>query len=59
MTIPDYQALMHPVLEIVQDVETPTKQIIEQVASKLNLSDEEIEETIPSGRTSLLANRVH
>lgn len=59
MAIPDYQTLMRPVLEIVQDVETPTKQIIEDIARRLNLSPEDIEETIPSGRTSLLANRVH
>ena len=59
MTIPDYQALMRPILEILQDTEMQTKNIIENVAGRLDLSEEEIEVTIPSGRTSLLASRVH
>ena len=59
MPIPDYQTLMRPVLGLALDKEMPAKDIIEGIATLYKISPEEREALIPSGRTTLLANRVH
>ncbi len=59
MPVPDYQTLMRPVLGLVLDKETPTREITQNIADLYKLTSEEREERIPSGTTTLLANRVH
>lgn len=59
MAIPDYQMLMRPVLEVLADGEERTAATVrELVASALEITAEEREEMLPSGKQSLFANRV-
>lgn len=59
MSIPDYQTLMKPVLQVLSTVEVlPMRDLTERVSNDLGLSDDERRETITSGM-SLIANRVH
>jgi restriction system protein len=59
LAIPDYQTLMLPVLSLAAEGETRVPEVAEKIANQLNLSEEEREETLPSGRTRVLNNRVH
>lgn len=59
MPIPDYQSLMRPVLECVEDGEKPIRIIIDELADKFELTVEEREVMLPSGRVTLFASRVH
>ncbi|MEJ7935269.1 winged helix-turn-helix domain-containing protein, partial [Sphingobium sp. AN558] len=59
MAIPDYQALMLPVLQAAEAGETRVPDVAKQVADVLGLSDAEREEMLPSGRQRLLHNRIH
>lgn len=60
MTVPDFQSLMRPLLECAQDGrEVRTSDCVEVIADKLELSQEDREEMLPSGRQLLLMNRVH
>ena len=59
MTIPDYQSVMLPLLEIVSDdKEHNIREIIDRVAEKFQLNEEERRELLPSGRQAALDNRV-
>ena len=59
MPIPDYQTLMRPVLEVLAGSDVISmRDLTEQVATNLGLTEEERRETITSGM-SLIANRVH
>lgn len=57
--IPDYQTLMRPVLETVASDERYIGDVITEIGEKLKLSDEELNEPVPSGKKTVLANRVH
>lgn len=59
MTIPDYQTLMLPVLRISAEGVTRMADVAERVADELNLSPEERERLLPSGRQRVLHNRLH
>jgi restriction system protein len=59
MTIPDYQTLMRPVLEVAAQGETSVKACTAALADKLGLTDEDRGAFLPSGRQSVFANRVH
>jgi restriction system protein len=59
MAIPDYQTLMLPVLEHAAQGETSVQNCIAALAKKLELSDDERSELLPSGRQTVFANRVH
>lgn len=59
MAIPDYQALMLPVLAIAADGETRVPEAAAVLADQLGLSEHEREEMLPSGKQRLLHNRVH
>ena len=59
MTIPDYQSLMLPVLQIAARGETRVPAAAEVLADELGLSAEQREEMLPSGRQRLLHNRMH
>ncbi|MBZ2163326.1 restriction endonuclease [Alteromonas stellipolaris] len=59
--IPNYQQFMRPFLEVVQASngnEVKLRDAINQLADKFNLSEEERNETLPSGRQSVLDNRI-
>lgn len=59
MTIPDYQTLMLPVLEIAAQGETSVPQVEAEIAARFGLSEAERQEMLPSGRQRLLHNRIH
>ncbi len=57
--IPDYQTLMRPVLECAEHGEVHIREVIDRLADKFELTEEERQEMLPSGRQSRFANRVH
>ncbi len=60
MAIPDYQSFMQPVLAfIAAGEEHQIKNVISFLADQLHLTDEDRATMLPSGKQSLLANRVH
>ncbi len=59
MTIPDYQSLMLPVLEISAKGETSVPQVEAEIAIRFGLSEAERHELLPSGRQRVLHNRIH
>lgn len=59
MTIPDYQALMLPVLRHAAGGETRVPEVAERIADELGLSIAERDELLPSGRQRVLHNRIH
>jgi len=59
VAIPDFQSLMRPVLVMLADgEERPVPVIRDTLAEQFGLTDEELEEQIPSGRARKYANRV-
>jgi restriction system protein len=59
MPIPDYQTIMKPVLQVLNDADViSVRDLTERVSNDLRLTEEERRETITSGM-SLIANRVH
>lgn len=59
MAIPDYQALMLPLLRIARDQETRVPDAARQIAGLLGLTNEECEEMLHRGRQRVLHNRIH
>lgn len=59
MAIPDYQALMLPLLSIAADGESRVPAAANIIADRLGLTEEEREEMLPSGKQRLLHNRMH
>lgn len=57
--IPDHQTLMRPVLECAKDNEVRIGDIVDPLADRFELSEEEREELLPSGKQTRFANRVH
>lgn len=57
--IPNYQTLMRPVLECASEGEAKISNVVELLANKLNLTDEERAQLLPSGKQTTFANRVH
>lgn len=57
--IPDYQTLMLPVLQEAADGEISTRDVIEKLAEKYRLSEEEREQLLPSGKQRTFDNRVN
>ncbi len=59
MPIPDYQAIMLPLLSLATDGKEPfLRDAIEFLADQLGLTDEERREHLPSGRQAVFTNRV-
>ncbi|HPD56244.1 MAG TPA: restriction endonuclease [Smithellaceae bacterium] len=59
MAIPDYQSIMLPLLELLSDSKEHTfREMVEFLASKFNLTDEERKELLPSGQQAIFDNRV-
>jgi restriction system protein len=59
MAIPDYQALMMPVLALAGQGEVRVRDAVERIGAELGLSAEEREELLPSGMQTVFSNRVH
>lgn len=59
MALPDYQTLMLPVLESATPGELSVRDCIAALADKLDLSQGERSELLPSGKQAVFANRVH
>ena len=59
MAVPDYQTLMRPAL-VATDANEPQgqPQIRDTVAAAMNLTDEDRQVLLPSGRQEMFANRV-
>ncbi|MFC3706272.1 restriction endonuclease [Devosia honganensis] len=57
--IPDYQTLMLPLLQIAQEGELSTRDAIEKLATTYELTDEERENLLPSGKQRTFDNRVN
>ena len=59
MPIPDFQSVMLPFLEILQDgKERIMRELTEALAVRFGLTDEERQELLPSGQQTLFSNRV-
>lgn len=57
--IPDFQTIMLPLLEVLKDKkEHDTKNLITEISDKYNLTEDEREELLPSGKQKILSNRV-
>lgn len=59
MAIPDFQTLMLPVLRESASGEAQIGEVVERLASKFSLSEEDRSALLPSGRQTTFANRVH
>jgi restriction system protein len=60
MPVPDYQTLMRPVLAYAADgQEKNIGQTVNALADEFHLTDQERSELLPSGKQTLLTNRVH
>jgi restriction endonuclease Mrr len=59
VAVPDFQSVMLPFLETLQDGRERTmREVTETLAVRLNLTDEERQERLPSGQQTLFSNRV-
>ncbi len=59
MTLPDYQTLMLPVLRSAVSGSVRITDVISKLADEFELTADEREELLPSGRQTVFANRVH
>jgi restriction system protein len=59
MTVPDYQSLMLPVLSASSRGEVRIGDVRSRIAEQLELTPEDREKRLPSGRQGLFENRVH
>jgi restriction system protein len=59
MPIPDYQTIMLPLLQLLSDEkEYVFKDVVSSLGKKFKLTDQELNEVLPSGQSLLFANRV-
>jgi restriction system protein len=59
MAIPDYQTLMLPVLQLASEGEQRVAHVVDLLADRLGLTEEERQKLLPSGRQRVLHNRIH
>jgi restriction system protein len=59
MPIPDFQTLMLPTLQYLSQRQATTAEVVDALATKYALTEEERHELLPSGRQSKIANRSH
>lgn len=57
--IPDYQSLMRPVLEAAKSGPQKISDVVERISDQLQLSEDERNQMLPSGKQTVIANRVH
>lgn len=59
MSIPDYQTFMLPVLRKASRGEVKISSVIEELTEEFGLTDDEKAELLPSGKQTVVANRIH
>ncbi|MBK0329499.1 restriction endonuclease [Rhodobacteraceae bacterium F11138] len=59
MSIPDYQTFMLPVLRKAAGGEVKISSVIEELSDEFGLSEDEKAELLPSGKQTVVANRIH
>jgi len=59
MSIPDYQTCMLPVLKKAEHGEVKISTVIEELSDEFGLTDDEKAELLPSGKQTIIANRIH
>lgn len=57
--IPDYQSLMRPVLESAEKEPRKISDVVEEISNNLELTEEERQQLLPSGKQTTIANRIH
>lgn len=57
--IPTYQKLMRPVLSAAKDGPRKISEVVEEISDNLGLSDDDRSALLPSGKQTVIANRVH
>ncbi|HAR54650.1 restriction endonuclease [Roseovarius nubinhibens] len=57
--IPDYQSLMRLVLECAASGPRQISDVVQDISDRLNLSEAERAQMLPSGKQTVIANRVH
>lgn len=57
--IPDYQSLMRPVLECALHEPRKISEVVEEISDRLDLTEQERQQMLPSGKQTTIANRVH
>ena len=57
--IPDYQALMRPLLEAAEGGPRKVSDVVAELSDRFELTDEECAELLPSGKQTKIMNRVH
>lgn len=57
--VPDFEQLRRPVLEKANEGERRISEVVEELAEELNLSQEDKDALLPSGKQTRFANRVH
>lgn len=57
--IPDYQTLMRPVLALTADGFARVPDMLPQLQRRFGLSDEEMAQQLPKGRTTVIASNAH
>ena len=58
MAIPDFQTIMRPLLEVLADAQERPVTAIRETCTAIGLTDQELEERLPSGRQQTYVNRV-
>lgn len=59
MAVPDFQSVMLPFLEVLQDGQERTmRDVTELLATRFKLTDQERQELLPSGQQTVFSNRV-
>lgn len=59
MAVPDYEAMMRPVLEAFAAGATSVSDTLPRLKVAFEIRDEDAEELLPSGRTTVLSSRAH
>jgi len=59
MSIPDYQTYMLPVLKKAEHGEVKISTVVEELSEEFGLTDDEKAELLPSGKQTIIANRIH
>lgn len=57
--IPDFQTLLRPILQAAEPAEVKMRDVVRELAQLFNLTEEEQNEMLPSGRAKRFENRVH
>ena len=57
--VPDFETLMRPVLSAGKNVEVAISDVVKTISDEFDLTEDERNEILPSGKQTRIANRVH